>query len=294
VSVVSGGKTIFCEGQPTSLDYKLLDKLVEGIPGDKCTIVPAGSKFTFSIFAEGYFSGNKVLNQKYIVFRDRDFDVKPTANCQLLQLGNRLGNRAIALTYRACVENYLLDANLIHNYWKAKYEEKQENPSSKWGHKDSPGVDTISAWIENSAKNLQAYQAVRWALGGLLNASAAREQLKTTWTGGSGKLPDSLSLQDCKTEALKLINQFRQAVETVTPENLEESLAAYEQQFMQEEFWLQKYYLIWFHGKDIQKQMQRQKPNYISLGSFFDWAITKLDITQHPDLIELRTRIEQL
>lgn len=51
VSVVSGERTIFCEGKQISLDYELLSKVVEGIAGDKCTIIPAGGKFTFSIFA---------------------------------------------------------------------------------------------------------------------------------------------------------------------------------------------------------------------------------------------------
>lgn len=88
MSVVSGGKIIFCEGKESSLDYSLLHRVVYGIPGDRCTIVPAGTKFTFSIFAEGYFSSNKAVNQKYIVFRAGDFDVQPTASCQLLQLDN--------------------------------------------------------------------------------------------------------------------------------------------------------------------------------------------------------------
>lgn len=294
VSVVSGGRTIFCEGKQTSLDYKLLGKIVDGVSGDKCTIISAGSKFTFSIFAQGYFFPKEVFHQRYIVFRDRDFDIQPTPNIQLLSLGNRLGNRSIALTYRSCIENYLLDTNLIHIYWRAKYAEQKENPTSKWGHGDSPGIETIAAWIEESARNLQFYQAVRWALGDLLRRSAAREQLKTTWTGGSGRLPISLDLQDCRNQALELVNQFRQAVESVTPENFEESLDSYQQRFIQADFWTQKQYLIWFHGKDIQKEMQRQQANYISLSSFFDWAITQLDITQHPDLVELRARIEQL
>ncbi|VXD25255.1 DUF4435 domain-containing protein [Planktothrix paucivesiculata] len=301
MSVVSGGKIIFCEGKGSSLDYSLLDKVVDGIPGDRCTIVPAGSKFTFSIFAEGYLSNNQAVNQKYIVFRDRDFDIQPTANCQLLPLGNRLGNSSIVLTYRACIENYLLDPNLIHTYWLENYRQKQENPKlSKWGHQDSPGIDLISAWIESSAKNLQAYQAVRWALSDLVNMSAAREQLKTTWTGNSGTLPASLDLQDCKSEALGLINEFRQAVETVTTEKFEDSLAMYQNQFEQENFWTQKQYLIWFHGKDIQRQMemqkqlQQQKHHYISLTKYFRWGINNLDFTQHPDIMELRSRIEQL
>ena len=294
MSVVSSGRTIFCEGKQSSLDYELLSRLVEDISSDRCTIIPAGSKFTFSIFAQGYFFPDEVVSQRYIVFRDRDFDVQPTSTIQLLQLGNRLGNRTIALTYRSCIENYLLDPDLIHTYWTEKYIERLDNPTSRWAHGNSPGVEAISMWIESCAKNLQFYQAVRWALGDLLRMSTAREQLKTTWTGGSGKLPELLDLQNCQNQALELINQFRQAVNSVTPETFEASLNSYQQLFTQEDFWTQKQYLIWFHGKDLKKEMQRQQPNYISLSSFFDWAVTKLDLTQHPDLMELRARIEQL
>lgn len=292
MSVVSSGKILFCEGKESSLDYGLLNRVVGSLPGDSCTIVAAGSKFGFSTFANGYFSG-KPDNQKYIVFRDRDFDVAPTPDCRLLQLDNRSGNQTIALSYRTCVENYLLDADLIHTYWTEMYKEKQENPTSKWGHKNSPGADRISEAIETSARNLQHYQAVRWALGDLVNMSTARQQLKTTWTE-KGKLPDSLILQDCQNQALELVNQFRLAVESVTPEKFEDNLVSYQQRFNQEEFWTEKQYLIWFNGKDIQKQIQKQDSKFISLSNFFNWAIPQLDINQYPDLIELRTKIEQL
>jgi hypothetical protein len=55
VSVVSGRRTIFCEGKQSSLDYELLSRVVEGISGDQCTIVPRGGKFSSAIFAQGYF-----------------------------------------------------------------------------------------------------------------------------------------------------------------------------------------------------------------------------------------------
>jgi len=293
MSVVRSGKIIFCEGKPSSLDYRLLNRVVDSLPGDRCTIVPVGSKFGFSSFADGYFLRKTGVNQKYIVFRDRDFDVQPTPNCGLLQLDNRSGNKPMALSYRTCVENYLLDADLIDTYWTEKYNEKQENPVFRWGHQNSPGVDRISQSIETSARNLQHYQAVRWALGDLVNMRPARQQLKTTWTE-KGNLPQSLSWQDCKDRALELINQFRLAVESVTPEKFEDNLISYQQRFNQEEFWTEKQYLIWFNGKDIQKEIQRQDSKFISLDLFFDWAIWKLEINQHPDLIELRTKIEQL
>lgn len=294
MSVVSGGRTIFCEGKQSSLDYKLLNRVVEGISGDKCTIVPRGGKFSSTIFAQGYFFPDEVVNQQYIVFCDRDFDTKPTENIRLLELVTSRNKVFAYLTHRTCVENYLLDTNLIHTYWTAKYIEKLDNPTSRWAHGNSPGIEAISTWIETSARNLQFYQAVRWAMGDLLRMSTAREQLKTTWTGGSGKLPELLDLQSCQNQALELINQFRQAVNSVTLENFEASLNSYQQLFTQEDFWTQKQYLIWFHGKDLKKEMQRHQPNYLSLSSFFDWAVTKLDITQHPDLVELRARIEQL
>jgi hypothetical protein len=195
VSVV-GDKVIFCEGKQSSLDFRLINRVIENIYVNKPTIIPSGSKFTFSVFVEGYFSKGETTNKKYIVFRDRDFDKKPTDNVELVKLGSML------LTHRACVENYLLNSELIHNYWVTKYIEKQNNPISRWGHGDSPGIIAISTWIEQAAKSLQYYQVVRWALADLIELSASRQQLKTTWTGGSGKLPSSLTLQDCQFEAL--------------------------------------------------------------------------------------------
>ena len=287
MSVVSG-KIIFCEGKQTSLDFRLLNRVVENVLTNKPTIVPAGSKFTFSVFLQGYFSREGATNQQYIIFRDRDFDAKPTDNIALIPLNSMM------LTHRACVENYLLNADLIHNYWHTKYIEKQDNPNSKWGHGDSPGLEAISGWMEEAAISLQDYQAVRWALADLLQSSTSRHQLKTTWTGGSGKLPSSLALQYCQSQAVALINRFQEAVETVTPDRFEQSLAIYQQQFSQEEFWTQKQYLIWFHGKYIQKAMQRQKSQYIALDKFFDWALNQLDVNQYPDLIELQNRISSL
>ncbi|EDZ95544.1 MAG: hypothetical protein P5702_01440 [Limnospira sp. PMC 1291.21] len=38
MSVISGGKTIFCEGKESSLDYRFLNRLVEDISGDRLLI----------------------------------------------------------------------------------------------------------------------------------------------------------------------------------------------------------------------------------------------------------------
>lgn len=290
MSVIKGEKIIFCEGKQTSLDSKLLERIVDNLPGEKPTIVGAGGKFTFSVFAEGYFFPGGLANKRYLIFRDRDFDIIPTPHIQLLQLDKR----PIFLTHRTCIENYLLDAHLIHAYWETKYQEKIDNPRSKWGHGNSSGIEVISAWIESSARTLKDYQAVRWALGDLIRMNEVRVQLKTTWTGGSGELPGSLSIEDCRKDAVKLIEQFRKAIEAITIERFESSLVKYQRQFDQPEFWEQKQYLIWFQGKDIQKAMQRQEPSYISLENFFDVSISQFDFTQHPDLMELRAKSEQI
>jgi hypothetical protein len=294
---------IFCEGDRNSLDQLLLRQILQQYPvNNRPEIVPAGGKFTFTQFAQGYFLGKnqkqseqkylgknkKQSEQKYLVFRDRDFDAIPESDPKLIQFSKR-----IYLTHRACIENYLLDAELIHSYWQEQYAQKQENPTSKWGHGDSPGVEEIATWIAESAGSLIDYQAVRWALGDLLRNTEARSQLKTTWTGGSGDIPDPLTLANCQTEAEELIKQFRQALDAVTLERFQESLTKYQQQFAQAEFWQQQQYLIWFHGKDIQKAMQKQRQHYISLDKFMKSVIPQLDIAQYPDFLELKDKIAQ-
>jgi hypothetical protein len=68
VSVVSS-KIIFCEGKEESLDSKLLERVLETLPAERPTIVPYGSKFSFSLFAQGYFCGKK-LTVKNISFSE--------------------------------------------------------------------------------------------------------------------------------------------------------------------------------------------------------------------------------
>lgn len=300
-------KVIFCEG---NLDLDVLNKVTEN-QSNSVTIVASGSKFSFSVFINAYFKKkndennekqNKEENQKtannYIIFRDRDFDIDPTSEIQLLQI-DKLGNRAF-LSHRTCIENYLLEPELIHQYWITQYAEKLENPTIfNWGHGNSPGVDKITQWVEDAARILRDYQAVRWALGNLCQLSASRKQLETTWTK---KIPDSLDLSDCKNQALSLINEFKNTVAEVTIDKFEESLSKYLQLFNQQEFWQQEQYLIWFNGKDIYKAMQKisqdkKRPynsSYISMYDYSKWAVNNIDINQYPDLIELRNKIEQL
>lgn len=298
MSVVSGGKIIFCEGKKTSLDSALLNRLLDGLPG-KPTVVGAGGKFNFTAFADGYFGDTEQRNQHWLAFRDRDFDTEPTPEVRLVFKHNKSGKNKILLSHRACVENYLLDSELIHKYWSDKFQEKQEF-QSKWAYKDSPGIEALQAWIRNSAEELWEYQAICWALAEVANMSGAREQIRTTWTDGSGKLPDSLKLEDCEPCALDLIKQFRKATDNINETTFRQALNKYTQKFdpANRAFWDNRDYLIWFHGKDIQKVMARQRmptcKNPISLGDYFEQAIKYIDFNRHPDLIELREKIQAL
>jgi hypothetical protein len=289
MSVTRGGKTIFCEGKEGSYDSELIKKVISDL-NEKPVIVGAGGKFSLINFIDGYFHPDNFSKYRYVVFRDRDFDKEPTENVQLLQLYSNY----MFLTHRACVENYLLDANLIDNYWKEKYKEKEENPSSKWGHEDSPGVEVIAKWIKDSAYSLKDYQAVRWALGSLLQMKEGREKLKTTWTSGSGKLPQSLSLQDCRSKAAELIKDFRGNIEQITEDRFNRALDKYNNMFSSKPFWDQEKYLIWFHGKDIQKAMQKENHRYISLDHFFSLSMNYFDFRNHKDLVELHEKIKTL
>jgi hypothetical protein len=70
-------------------------------------------------------------------------------------------------------------------------------------------------------------------------------------------------------------------------------LKNYREKFLGSEFWEKEQYLVLFHGKDLKKAMQRNRPNTISLKHFLNWAPSNLELTKHPDLLELENKIRQ-
>lgn len=293
MGVISQGKVIFCEGNENSLDRSVLSAILGSIPSSNCTIVPVGTKFELARFIQGYFRGASQAQVSYLVFRDRDFDAVPTYDSpRLLQLEGREGQNQPWLSYRACIENYLLNSALIHEYWRSEYQRRLEYPSSQWGHGDSPGVEAIQGWIEDSAKQLRDYQAVRWALGDLLRDPRARRQLKTTWTGKSGVLPQSLELTQCKQAAIEqIIEPFCDRANHISLEHFEARVSYYQSQFSDPAFWERQDYLIWFHGKDLIRQMGCDRNHYISLKAFTKWAPEHLDLQKYLDLVELKDKL---
>lgn len=268
---------LFCEGNPNSLDFMLLSRLV---PDRAFKVVPSGGKFGFRAFIEGYFAGEEPRGP-CLGFRDRDFDAEPTAECALIR-SPQSPRREIYLSHRSCIESYLLDPALIHGYW----ERSSEGPS--WSHGDPPAVDEIRVWIQEAAREIAEYQAVRWALAKLM-PGIRWPMIETTWMPSSGGLPTELGFDSCLYSARELVVEYGRAVDQVSVAALEVHAGRYRSLFGEEAFWKSDLYTLWFHGKDLQKAMQRKRLNSISLKSFCRWAADNMNWKQHPDLVELST-----
>jgi hypothetical protein len=275
--VVAGSSRclLFCEGKPDSYDVAILNRLVSG---PSFQVVPAGGKYALPAFIEGYVGG-KEHQGRLVAFRDRDFDAEPTDQVTLLRLPVSR-QKEIYLSHRACIENYLLDPELIHRYW----DESSEGP--KWSHKKPPAPKSIRSWIEESARDIADYQAVRWALA-KLKPGDPWPSVRSTWMPNSGKLPDDLAFAPCLECALELVKRFRCATLPVNKRALAAHADQFRRRFQEESFWKTGAYMVWFHGKDLKKAMNKRRPGWISLDPFCQWAAERLDWANHPDLGQL-------
>jgi hypothetical protein len=173
-------------------------------------------------FIEGYLGSYPIKKQpSYVGFRDRDFDQEPSETSALIRLP---GQKPIYLSHRAAVENYLIDAGLIHRYWK----EREGAPA--WQYGPAPPEDEIQDHIQESARELIGYQAVRWALS-RLKPDSRWPEIRTSWTGGSGDIPSSLDYDDCLAQACQLVTSFQDQVRQVRSDALRENAKAYHKRF---------------------------------------------------------------
>ena len=275
-----GTKLLFCEGGMESLDVQLLNRLLLGRTGT--LIVPAGGKQGLRSFIDGHLASFAPYElPEFLAFRDRDFDALPPDTPRLNRLS---GEKPIFLSYRPCIESYLLDADLIVDYW-TKHER-----TPRWCHGPSPGRDEILDWINKAAEDILHYQTVRWALA-RLKQSDRWPEVRTTWTKGSGYLPPSRAQDACRTEGRKLVTCFIEDARKVSTERFEREVDCYAKRFLASNFWERRDYLIWFHGKDLKASMQKLRPNHISMNHFCSWAVEHLAWPEHADLRELADRI---
>ncbi|MEE8391215.1 MAG: hypothetical protein V3S14_10525, partial [Anaerolineae bacterium] len=177
-------RIIFCEGRPDSLDDLLLGHLM---PVGRTLIKPVGGKRGLRAFIDGYLGSYPGAQPAYVGFRDRDFDIEPPEHPELIRLS---GAKPIWLSHRAAVENYLIDADLLRQYWI----ERENTPT--WAYGPALSTTEIKDHIRESARELANYQAVRWALA-KLKPGPRWPKVRTTWTEDSGVVPASLGYGDC-------------------------------------------------------------------------------------------------
>ena len=267
---------IFCEGRPGSLDDLLLARLV---PVGRVLIKPVGGKHGLRAFIEGYLGSYSDEGQpNYLGFRDRDFDVEPPEQPQLIHLR---GEKPIWLSYRAAVESYLIDTELLRQYWA----ERENTP--RWAYGPALSTVEIEDHIRESARELADYQAVRWALA-KLKPGPRWPEVHTTWTKhGSGDLPSSLDYGDCLSQAHQLVTSFQDQVQDVHSDRLQEYAQAYHQRFDDDRFFEKSGYLVWFHGKDLLVQLCRRLAPSFPRRHYAAWAAEHVNIRKHPDLQQL-------
>lgn len=268
-------RIIFCEGRPGSLDDLLLGHLV---PVGRVLIKPVGGKHGMRAFIEGYLGSYPGAQPDYLGFRDRNFDVEPPERPQLIRLP---GEKPIWLSHRAAIENYLIDADLLRQYWA----ERESAPG--WRHGPAPSTDEIEDHIRESARELADYQAVRWALA-KLKPGPRWPEIRTTWAkDGSGDIPASLAYEDCLDQACQLVASFQDQIQGIHPDRLQEYAEAYRERFNDNRFLEERGYLIWFHGKDHLVQLCRRLAPNFPRRHYADWAAEHVDMHKHPDLQQL-------
>jgi hypothetical protein len=264
-------RLIFCEG---NLDSVLLHQI---IPAGKAEIKEAGGKRGMRAFIEGHLSGYGTNQPDYLGFRDRDFDVEPPDTPQLIRLPV---TKPIWMSYRACIENYFVDSQLLYKYWK----ESAAGPN--WGRGAPPAIEIIEEHILHAARELAEYQAIRWALA-KLKPDVRWPEVGTTWTEGSGDLPSSLAFEACLDKARKLVDDFRFRVDEVSIAKLEQAAQHYRAQFNQDEFYARKLFVVWYHGKDLLVHLSKRLTPNFSWRHYASWAASHIDVNNHPDLRQL-------
>ncbi len=291
-------KFIFCEGGAESYDRKVLEKILRELPSYPIVplIIPAGGKTNLPNFMLGFLhrgSGlQKKNNENAIGFRDRDFDA-PVPETPQLVIGN---NPKIYFSHRATIENYLLSPETLFRFVQEK--EIAIGISS---------IEDAGMVFQEEAEKLKYYSAARHSLG----AVRQRINLGTTWTEGSGILPESLSQEDCLREAFRIVENVQnmatsmpggaRALIGVSNEDDILTSGRFEQVFnffcgkFDEQFFGSKQFMVWFHAKDLQKAIS-QREEFLacqfSFKNYYKFVLQNFDYGQFPDLVQFRLILE--
>ena len=285
-------KFIFCEGGANSLDRKILEKTMAGLSSFPI-IVPSGGKGNMPNFMLGYMQKESSVverkDENAIGFRDRDFDAPVPGTPQLVK-GN---NPKIYLSHRATIENYLLHPKVLFQF-------VHENKIPI----NIGSIEDANMIFREEAEKLKYYSAARHSLG----AVRQRVNLGTTWTAGSGTLPISLERDVCFREAFGLVEEMQNLANGMTEdvrglidENGEDNILTngrFKRVFdyfcgkFDERFFESKQYMVWFHGKDLQKAISQREAFsacQFPFKKYYEFALKNFDYTVFPDLVELHS-----
>lgn len=262
---------VYCEGKRGSYDFEILNKIFAGLPIPVMLQPVGGKRGAKSIIQfKETFEVDKA--DFYLLFRDRDFD-DPVPTVPELTIRDNY----VYFSYRTTIENYLLDKELFYDFIS-----RENNFKSTF-----TSLGDVEDLFLSAAMEIKYYQAVRHALGKL----RAGATFDTTWTEKSGVLPAELTKEHCIEKALELILVANGVTRNWTPVKFEETIDEFLRKF-DDDFFRRDEYLIWFQGKDMVASIKSQIPG-IPFKSYFKFAINRFNYKNFPDLIQLRSIVEE-
>jgi hypothetical protein len=253
---------VYCEGKQGSWDFFVLQKINE-VLGNRLMIRPIGGKRGAKSIIQYQEQNDVTRSDFFLFFRDRDFDIPVQDKASLTQ------NKYVCFSHRTTIENYLITPSAIKEYCNQINEKHQTTIN---------GEQLLMA----AANQIREYQAVRHALGKLRNPDAT---FQTTWTEKSGKLPESLELEACKTEASKLLSCATNATEHWNQNDLDIAIQCFLNKF-DENFMQNHEYLVWFQGKDLLASLSLVSPEF-HIREYLKFASDLFHFADFPDLVDL-------
>jgi hypothetical protein len=227
-------------------------------------------------FKEGYNRRTGVQSKANIFFRDRDFDFPPTDQVILKM---PVDEKDTYVSHRTTIENYLIETDMFLAYIK------RNHPNIDHLH-DSISIIKL---FTDAAIQLKAYAAVRHTLGFF----RGNYSFGTSWTKGSGHLPDNLDENACIEQGFSLIETQRQKICPIDKETFLQKFHTFYERF-DDDFYQNQLYWVWFNAKDIEKAARPQLPSNFSFPDYYKFALKNLNFTEkYKDLADMLAVLEQ-
>jgi hypothetical protein len=264
---------LFCEGDGNSPDIKIMSQIKDSVASDvDVQIIPTGGKGQIGRFVDGYGRSGLNTHSGHIIFRDRDFDFEIPEKCQLIQTNN---SKCFA-SYRTSVENYLLTPDNVCRFMNL-------NEIDLKGHK-------VHDLFIGAAKKIQYYSILRYTLVHHRQMAFSTASL----IQDNRDLPKDLGEDSCKDSATKLIESFTSGALDVNLTNFEAYYNKTKER-LNEEFFVNQEYMVWFHGKNIETALnivfKEHGISPLNSAKFYETALQEFNFSIFPDLVELKDKI---